>query len=89
MKEQIDIRKVTGEVIDTFHTKDHPHFSRKSFVFIDKLPDGTRRVKVTGWTIKEYEIAKKGLIQLGYQVNIKIARVIGDNEPTRLIVSKI
>jgi hypothetical protein len=43
-------------------------------VFNDRLLDGTRSLKVWGWTDIEYEVCRKLLVQAGLAVTVKYVR---------------
>ena len=47
------------------------HMTGRGFcVFNDKLKDGTRSLKVWGWTDKDYEMARELLTRAGCQVQV-------------------
>lgn len=44
---------------------------RGTCIFNDKLVDGSRSLKVWGWSISEYRMAKRLLEEAGCEANIK------------------
>jgi hypothetical protein len=44
--------------------------NRGSLMFNDRLKDGTRSLKVWGWTQEDYETARELLIRAGCQVQV-------------------